>query len=242
MLLRQASRRFKSTAAAPVTATAMASATGYGVNQPHKPSFLDSPMEKFVPSDNSAPGSREEVNPAHWDASWNANDLRSNSNSHCMNSWTPGNAISGVPFMVKGEGVYLTDMDGKEYVDLTSQAVCANLGYTVPETVQAAVAKQLEELPFVYGGLANCEPRPRLATLLSEITPGDINGFLFPCGGGEANEAAIRLARRYTGRQKIITKPIESHFLKLSPIPTGSIWGPAVCTWILPLAKLHGIK
>ena len=51
---------------------------------------------------------------------------------------------------------------------------CANLGYTVPENVQKAVAKQLEELPFVYGGLANCEPRPRLASLLSEIMPGDL--------------------------------------------------------------------
>jgi taurine--2-oxoglutarate transaminase len=213
-----ASRRLKSTAAASAPALAT-NVAGYGVNGPHQPSILDSPMTKFDPIDNAAPASKGGVNPAHWEeGSWGAKDLRAYSNTHCMNSWTPGNAIAGVPFMVKGEGVTLTDMEGKEYIDLTSQAVCANLGYTVPENVQKAVAKQLEELPFVYGGLANCEPRPRLASLLSEIMPGDLNGFMFPCGGGEANEAAIRLARRYTGRQKIIT-----HYRSYHGGTTGSL-------------------
>lgn len=214
---RAALRRLKSTAAAPQAASPVTTG-GYGVNGPHQPSVLDSPMTKFDPMDNTAPATRGGVNSAHWDNGWDATELRRNSNSHCMNSWTPGNAISGVPFMVKGDGVYLTDMDGKEYVDLTSQAVCANLGYTVPESVQNAVAKQMETLPFVYGGLANCEPRPRLAKLLSELLPGDINGFMFPCGGGEANEAAIRLARRYTGRQKIIT-----HYRSYHGGTTGSL-------------------
>jgi len=48
--------------------------------------------------------------------------------------------------------------------------------------------------------------RARLSKLLAEISPGDINGFLFPTGGTEANEAAIRMARRYTGRHKIMTQ------------------------------------
>ena len=89
------------------------------------------PDDKVRPDDNTALATRGGVNSAHWDDGWDATELRRNSNSHCMNSWTPGNAISGVPFMVKGDGVYLTDMDGK-YVDLTSQAVCANLGYVCP--------------------------------------------------------------------------------------------------------------
>ncbi len=41
---------------------------------------------------------------------------------------------------------------------------------------------------------------------MAEICPGDLNGFLFPSGGGEANEAAIRMARLYTGKQKIFTQ------------------------------------
>jgi len=57
----------------------------------------------------------------------------------------------------------------------------------------------------VYGGLGMVEVRCRLAKLMSEILPDDITGFLFPTGGAEANEAAVRMARRYTGRQKIIS-------------------------------------
>jgi len=49
------------------------------------------------------------------------------------------------------------------------------------------------------------EVRARLCNLLAEITPGDINGFLFPLGGSEANEGAMRIARRYTGKTKIMS-------------------------------------
>ena len=48
--------------------------------------------------------------------------------------------------------------------------------------------------------------RVRSRRLMAEICPGDLNGFLFPSGGGEANEAAIRMARLYTGKQKIFTQ------------------------------------
>merc|ERR1719217_1042640 len=65
---------------------------------------------------------------------------------------------------------------------------------------------QLDRLPYMYGGLGLAPIRAKLAKLLAELCPGDINGFLFPSGGGEANEAAIRMARRYTGRQKIFTQ------------------------------------
>merc|ERR1740123_321385 len=58
---------------------------------------------------------------------------------------------------------------------------------------------------MVYGGLGNTEVRVRLASLLSELMPEKGFGFLFPSGGSEANEAAVRMARRYTGRAKVIT-------------------------------------
>jgi len=108
--------------------------------------------------------------------------------------------------LTHSEGVYLYDSDGKQYLDWTSQAVCTNLGYDVPPAVVEAVTKQLTTLPMVYGGLGMVEVRCRMAQLLSEILPGDLTGLLFPCGGGEANEAAIRIARRYTGRQKVLTQ------------------------------------
>ena len=102
--------------------------------------------------------------------------------------------------------MWLQDQDGKQYLDWTSQAVCTNLGYTVPAQVRAAVTKQLDTLPFVYGGMAMTEPRARLSKLLAELIPGDISGFIFPSSGAEANEGAIRMARRFTGREKIMTR------------------------------------
>ena len=56
--------------------------------------------------------------------------------------------------MVRGEGVYLYARTGKQYIDWTSQAICSNLGHTMPPTVQAAINDQFNALPFVYSGLA----------------------------------------------------------------------------------------
>jgi len=102
--------------------------------------------------------------------------------------------------------VHLFDQAGNKYLDWTSQAVCTNFGYTVPEAVTKAMVKQMETLPYMYGGMGMVEVRARLANLLSEICPADISGFLFPCGGAEANEAAVRIARRFTGKTKIMTQ------------------------------------
>ncbi len=97
------------------------------------------------------------------------------------------------------DGCYLYDSDGKKYIDFSSQAVCSNLGHTMPGSVRAAINEQIESVSFLYGGLAVSEVRARLSHLLAEIVPGDINAFLFPSSGSEANEAAIRIARKYTG-------------------------------------------
>ena len=148
-----------------------------------------------------------EVSGAHWEQQWAAADVQAASMDNCMFTWGPSDpARAGAPLISRAEGVYLYDGDGKQYLDWTSQAVCTNLGYTVPQQVQDAVGRQLRDLPFVYSGLAMTEPRARLSKLLAELIPGDINGFIFPSSGAEANEGAIRMARRFTGRQKIMTR------------------------------------
>lgn len=58
----------------------------------------------------------------------------------------------------------------------------------------------------MYGGLTITEPRAKLAQILSDITPPDITGFIFPLTGSDANEVAIRTARKYTGKHKILTR------------------------------------
>ena len=147
------------------------------------------------------------VSTSHWDGEWSSEQIHEASQDHCMFTWGPSDpARAGAPVIKYGEGVYVYDEHGKQYMDWTSQAVCTNLGYTVPEHIRKAVADQMEKLPFVYSGLAMTEPRARLSKLLAELLPGDLNGFIFPSSGGEANEGAIRMARRFTGRQKIFTR------------------------------------
>ena len=106
--------------------------------------------------------------------------------------------------MVRGEGVYLYDIHGNQYLDWTSQAVCTNAGYTLPPAVITATTKQMTDCPFVYGGMGVTEVRARLSNLLSQLLPADLQGLLFPSSGSEANEAAIMMARRYTNKFKVI--------------------------------------
>lgn len=96
--------------------------------------------------------------------------------------------------------------------------MCSNLGHDIPEEIRSAVDKQMQMLPMVYPGLALTEIRCRLASLLSELCPGDINGFIFALGGSDANEAAIRMARLYTGRNKILTQYRSYHGGSTSPL------------------------
>jgi len=59
---------------------------------------------------------------------------------------------------------------------------------------------------MLYGGLTITEPKAKLAQILNDITPKEITGFIFPLTGSDANEVAIRAARRYTGKHKILTR------------------------------------
>jgi len=136
--------------------------------------------------------------------SWSTEQIRRAAGDSTMMTWNPGKARHGLPILTHGEGVYVFDKDGKRYLDWTSQAVCSNIGYDLPPPVLDAVTEQLKTLPFCYGGLGLCEVRARLCQLLAEIMPGDLQGMVFPSSGAEANEAAIMMARRYTGKHKVI--------------------------------------
>jgi taurine--2-oxoglutarate transaminase len=148
------------------------------------------------------------VDKAHFQplGTWTADKVNeSRASNPYMMTWVPGKARDAVPYMTHGEGVYLFDSNGKRYLDWTSQAVCANLGHDIPEAVVEAAAFQMRELPFVYGGIGITEVRARINQLMSEILPGDLRAAVFPSSGAEANEAGIMMARRFTGKQKILS-------------------------------------
>jgi taurine--2-oxoglutarate transaminase len=118
-------------------------------------------------------------------------------------SWSNQGQVQPIP-MVRAEGVYFWDADGKRYLDFASQLVNTNVGHQHPKVVKA-IQEQAALLTFAAPGMAT-EPRGLLGKKLAEITPGDLKKTFFTLGGAEANENAIKIARFYTGRQKIIAR------------------------------------
>lgn len=106
--------------------------------------------------------------------------------------------------IVSAAGSYITDAAGNRHLDLAGQLAYVNVGHTHPRVVEA-IRRQAGQLPVVNPSYAN-RPAARLAEMLAEVTPGDLNRVFFTNGGAEANEYAIRIARQATGRHKIVSR------------------------------------
>ncbi len=122
---------------------------------------------------------------------------------HSMYTWAAQGGVNPMP-VERAEGVYLYTPEGERILDFNSQLMSVNIGHSHPRVI-AAMKEQLDKLIYAFPGTAT-EPRARLSKRLSEILPGDINTFFYTLGGAEANENAIKLARLYTGRHKIIAR------------------------------------
>jgi len=122
---------------------------------------------------------------------------------HTFWTWSAQGAVEPIP-VVRAEGIYFWDANGKRYIDMNSQAMCSNLGHGNRRVIEAIKA-QAEELAYIGPGMAS-RVRAEIGPLLAAHTPGDLNRFLFTLSGAEANENAIKLARAFTGRHKIITR------------------------------------
>jgi len=100
-------------------------------------------------------------------------------------------------------GSYIYDREGKKYLDFSSQLMNVNIGHG-NQRITNAVAEQMKQVSYVFPGMAT-DVRGKLGKKIAEITPGNLTKTFFTLGGAEAIENAIKLARMYTGRQKIIT-------------------------------------
>lgn len=118
-------------------------------------------------------------------------------------SWSVQGQANPIP-VEKAEGIYFWDMDGKRYIDFSSQLMNTNIGHQHPKVVKA-IQDQAAKLCFVHPGNAT-EPRGLLGKKLAEVTPGNLKKTFFTLGGAEANENAIKIARFYTGRHKILAR------------------------------------
>lgn len=118
-------------------------------------------------------------------------------------SWSKQKGIA--PIAVKyAEGVYLYDYDGKRYIDFSSGLINVNIGHG-NQRITKAVMEQMQEVSYITPSCVT-KARGELGKKLAEITPEGLNKTLFTTGGAEAIENAIKLARLYTGRHKIITR------------------------------------
>ena len=118
-------------------------------------------------------------------------------------SWMAQGAWSPI-IIERGEGVYVYDTEGRRYLDWASQLVNVNIGHSHPKVVRA-IQEQAAKLCYVNPSFGTPE-RGRLGELLAEITPGDLSKSLFTNGGADAVENALKIARTFTGRQKVLTR------------------------------------
>ena len=134
---------------------------------------------------------------AQTDISRIAKDTR----DHVLISWSAQGQVQ--PLVVTGaEGVWFYSGE-RRILDFSSQLINSNLGHQHPKVVRA-INEQAEKLYYI-GAAFTDEARATLARMLAEVAPGDLTKTLFTTGGTEAVESAIKMARLYTGRHKILT-------------------------------------
>ena len=108
-----------------------------------------------------------------------------------------GYAKTEVPVIVRGEGCYLEDSNGKRYLDALAGLFAVNIGYSYGEEIGQAALEQMRELPF-YTNWSYAHPRAiELAAQVAELAPGELTRVFFVSGGSEAVESAWKLARQY---------------------------------------------
>ena len=154
---------------------------------------------------------------------------------HSFWTWSAQGKVAPIP-VARAKGVYFWDVDGKRYLDFNSMTMCVNIGHG-DERVINAIVEQARQLPYA-GPPMTTKPRAVLGKLLSEITPGKLNRFLFTLGGADANENAVKLARAYTGRYKVLARYRSYHgatagAMALTGDPRRLAWEPNLMTGVV---------
>lgn len=137
---------------------------------------------------------------------------------HSLFSWSKQSGLNPIN-VERAEGVYFFDRDGKRYLDFSSQLMNMNIGHN-DSRVKDAVMKQMEQVNYVFSG-AVTKARGDLSKKLADIAPGTLNKTFFTLGGAEAVDNAIKLARVYSGRHKVIATYRSYHGATYGAISTG---------------------
>jgi taurine---2-oxoglutarate transaminase len=163
---------------------------------------------------------------------------------HTLYEWSAQSKVDPIP-VAHAKGIYFYTPEGKRFIDFNSQLMSVNIGHG-DERVINAIAEQAATLAYANPFMAT-EVRARLGAKLAEITPGDIDTFFFTNGGADANENAIKLARFFTGRHKILARYRSYHgatagAMSLTGDPRRWAAEPGIPGVVHVLDPYHGIE
>jgi taurine--2-oxoglutarate transaminase len=166
------------------------------------------------------------------------------SRKHTLYEWSAQSKVDPIP-VASAKGIYFYTPEGKRFIDFNSQLMSVNIGHGDPRVIQA-ISEQAATLAYANPFMAT-EVRARLGAKLAEITPGDIDTFFFTNGGADANENAIKLARFFTGRHKIIARYRSYHgatagAMSLTGDPRRWAAEPGIPGVVHVLDPYHGIE
>jgi len=159
------------------------------------------------------------------------NEILSLSKKHVFWTWSAQAKVNPIPIK-RAKGVYFWDTNGKRYLDFNSLTMCVNIGHGNERVIEAMV-NQARELTYAAPGMAT-KVRALASKMVADITPeGKLSKILFTLGGADANENAIKLARGYTEKFKVLTRYRSYHgatagAMALTGDPRRVAWEPGL--------------
>lgn len=151
------------------------------------------------------------------------------SKEHVFYTWSAQARVNPIP-VKRAKGVYFWDTSDKRYLDFNSMTMCVNVGHG-DERIIRAMQEQAAELPYAAPGMTT-KIRAIASKAVADVTPHQaLTKVLFTLGGADANENAIKLARGYTGRHKILTRYRSYHGATMGAMaatgdPRRQMWEP----------------
>jgi len=132
-----------------------------------------------------------------------SSEIKKLDKAHNLHSWAVNVDLD--PIVISDvDGIYLIDSEGRKILDFSSQLMCVNVGHKNKKIIKA-IQEQAEKVCYLYPGFAY-ESRVKLGRALAEVTPGDLNKFFFTLGGADANDNAIKIARAFSKKHKILAR------------------------------------
>ena len=132
-----------------------------------------------------------------------AEEIKQTQKQYVLQSWNKQRGLNPIP-IEHCDNIYLYDYEGNRYADMSSLHVNMNLGYG-NQDINNAIKTKLDRYAFISEAYAD-EDRAKLAKMIVGLMPDNMGKVFFTNAGADANENAIKIARMYTGRNKIFSR------------------------------------